>query len=458
MYFSPIVHIFKDKFGFNLRLKTFFFIFVLVTGFFTGIDSKASDLGISLDVEKYTLSNGMKVLLHVDKRIPMVSVNQWYDVGSFHEDRERTGLAHFFEHLMFKGTKKFPNGQFDKIVSKVGGQNNAFTTRDYTGYYEIVPTSSLKKILELESDRMVNLNFIESQIQSEREVVKEERRMRTENSPTGYIFEIMMQASFKGHPYDSPVIGSMEHLNKTTLEDFKSFYKKFYAPNNSTLILVGDFDKKKVKSWIQNFYGKIPASKIDKVNSPEIKSIKSRNLIVEPKKFDQRKVSIYFQAPAMGEKESYALDVLCEILAGDEASPLYKTLVEDTKIATSTNLWNYSLKHAGVISFNTDLLGRRPFNEVESLFYSTVYQLTDRGISQDQLERAKNKISYDYVQALKTLGGKARVLAQSELVRGDYKSFFEDLKVYQSISDKEVLSVAKKYLVKNKSNVLYLGK
>lgn len=417
-----------------------------------------SAFNIDLKVEKYQLDNGMKVVLHVDRRIPMISVHQWYDVGSFHEDRNRTGLAHFFEHLMFKGTAKFPDGKFDEIVSKKGGQNNAFTSRDYTGYFEIVPSSSLEQMLELESDRMINLALNDLQIQKEREVVKEERRMRTENSPDGYIFEVMMEKIFQGHPYSSSVIGSMEHLNNTELKDFMAFYKKFYAPNNSTLILVGDFDVVKAKALIKKYYSKIPKSQLPEIKNPALPLIQKNFVLKENKKFDERKISIYFQAPKMGARDGFVLDVICEILAGDDASPISKILIDQKKMSTSVSFWNYSLKYAGAVSFNADIIGKKPFVDVENVFFSQVQNLQKNGVTNDQLQKAKDKISFEYIDALKTIGGKARVLAQSEVVRGDYKSFFTDLNEYQSVTNEEIISVAKKFLNRNQSQIIYLGK
>lgn len=440
-----------------VQILKIIFLFCATTSLTTSM-LFAAPLSINLDVEKFELDNGMKVLLHVDKRIPMVTIHQWYNVGSYHEERNRTGLAHFFEHLMFKGTKKYPEGKFDQTISNVGGQNNAFTSRDYTGYYETVPSSSLEKVLELEADRMTNLALSLPQIQKEREVVKEERRMRTENSPSGYIFEVMMEKVFKNHPYASAVIGSMDHLNKTELDDFAAFYKKFYAPNNSVLVLVGDFNPKKAKEWIKKYYSKIPKSEIAEVKAPAFELTTKYSVTKENKRFDSRKLAIYYMAPAAGTKDSFILDVICEVLAGDAASPLNRTLVDEQKLATNVSFWNYSLKYAGVVAFNADIAGTKPFEKVEDIFYKKIDELIKSGITDEQLQKSKDKISLDYIKSLTTFRGKAQVLAQSEVVRGDYKSFFEDLTQYQSINKQDVINVAKKYLNKNQSHALYLGK
>ncbi len=413
---------------------------------------------INIDVEKYELKNGMKVLLHVDRKVPMVALHQWYDVGSFHEDRDRTGLAHFFEHLMFEGTSKYPTGEFSKIVSQVGGQNNAFTNRDYTGYYEMVPSSALKKALELEADRMTNLVVTLPQIKKEREVVKEERRMRTENSPDGYVFEVMMRKVFGNHPYGDPVIGSMAHLNKTSLPDFMAFYKKFYTPNNSTLVVSGDFDSNKVKSWINKYYSKIPRAKIPQIRVPKLEPIANGTVTRDKKSFNSRKLAIYFMGPALGAKDGFVLDIIAEILAGDDSSPITKYMVDEKKMATSVSLWNYSLKHAGVIMFDADLVKKTSFNLAAQTFFNKVQRLVKSGVSDEQLQKAKDKISLSYVKPLKTISGKARLLAQNEIIRGNYKDFFDDIAEYQSIKKSDISKVAKKYLNRSQAHILYLGK
>lgn len=412
---------------------------------------------LKLEVEKFKLDNGMRVLLHKDSSVPLVTVNQWYDVGSYDEDPKRTGLAHFFEHLMFKGTKNYPSGSFDKILTQVGGSNNAFTSRDYTGYYEVIPSSALEKILQLEADRMVNLSLDEEEIQKEREVVKEERRMRVENSPTGLAFETLMEMSFKGHSYDWPVIGSMEHLNASTMEDFRNFYKKYYAPNNSVLVIVGDIDVPKVKKWVHKYYASIPASKITKKESAKLTTQKSRRY-QRINRFDSRILGMFFVVPGAGEKESYALDILSEALGGGESSRLYKVLVDQKSIASDVGMWNYTLRHYGSVGVSVNLLGQRSFSQAENLVYSEITKISQKGLSARELERIKDRIMLDYVSALSTGSGKGRVLASTELIRNDYKEFFKDLKTYESLTNDDIKNVARKFLKRSKASVLYLGK
>ena len=223
---------------------------------------------INFPVEKIKLKNGMTVLLHQDRSIPMISFHQWYRVGSRHEKPGRTGLAHFFEHLMFKGTKKISRDQLEVLIQANGGSNNAFTSRDYTGYYVDFPSGQLELAMQIESDRMRNLIFDMAAIQSEREVVKEERRMRVEDSVDGSIMEATYSTVFKAHPYRWPVIGYMADLNAATIEDLKEFYRAYYAPNNTVLVVAGDFELSKAKSLVNKYYGSIKSETEDTTETP----------------------------------------------------------------------------------------------------------------------------------------------------------------------------------------------
>ncbi|MCO5113249.1 MAG: insulinase family protein [Bdellovibrionaceae bacterium] len=419
--------------------------------------AQASAQELKLNVEKYKLKNGMTVLLHKDNRVPMVTVNQWYHVGSYDEEPHRTGLAHFFEHLMFKGTKKYASGSFDAMLTELGASNNAFTSSDYTGYYEMLPAAGLEKVLELEADRMVNLTLDMDEIQKEREVVKEERRMRVDNSPSGLAFETLMGMTFEGHPYGWSVIGSMDHLNATSMDDFKAFYKKYYAPNNSVLVIVGDFNVEQVKNWIDKYYAAIPASEIQKKQPPAFKPQTARRY-KRIEKFDTRMQGIFFRVPGIGQKDAYVLDILAEALGGGEDSRLHKSLVDQMRLASNVSAWNYSLNHSGVLGLNINMIGKSRFDLVESEILRELERIKQKGLSETELKRTKDRIMLDFTTALATGSGKGRVLAATELIRGDYKEFFNDLKVYESVTNDEIKQAAKKYLSRNQANVLSLGK
>lgn len=450
MHSQTLVKCFTPKRGDNMKM-------FLMTLWLFLVSFHVSAQELNLEVEKYKLKNGMTVLLHKDTSIPMVTVNQWYDVGSYDEETDRTGLAHFFEHLMFKGTQKYSSGSFDSILTELGATNNAFTSNDYTGYYEMLPSAGLEKILELEADRMVNLTLDEDEIQKEREVVKEERRMRIENSPNGMMFESLMGMNFLGHSYEWPVIGSMEHLNATSMDDFKAFYKKFYAPNNSILVIVGDFKVDQVKKWIDKYYAGIPASKIEKKKSVELPPQKARRF-KRINQFDTRMQGIFFRVPGIGDRQAYALDILTEALGGGEDSRLHKLLVDQKSLAASVSMWNYSLRHYGAVGLFVNIMGKRSFNQIENEFFKEVEKIKKNGLSDLELKRTKDRIMLEYVGTLTTGSGKGRVLAATELVRGDYKEFFNDLKIYESITNEDIKAAAKNYLSRHQSNVVNLGK
>lgn len=431
-------------------------MFLAMAFLFVGI-AQASAQELKLDVEKYKLKNGMTVLLHKDSRVPMVTVNQWYRVGSYDEEPHRTGLAHFFEHLMFKGTQKYATGSFDAILTELGATNNAFTSSDYTGYYELLPSSGLEKVLELEADRMVNLNLDEDEIQKEREVVKEERRMRVENSSSGLAFETLMEMTFEGHPYGWSVIGSMDHLNATTMDDFKAFYKRYYAPNNSVLVIVGDFNPEQVKKWIDKYYAEIPASEIQRKPPTSLKPQTARKF-KRIEKFDTRTFGVFFRVPGIGERDAYVLDILAEALGSGEDSRLHKSLVDKMSLASSVSSWNYSLSHAGLLNITVNMIGKGRFDLVESEILRELDRIKQKGLSEMELKRTKDRIMLEFTTILATGRGKGRVLAATELIRGDYKEFFNDFKIYESVTNEDIKRVAKKYLSRNQSNVLNLGK
>ena len=233
-------------------------VFIFVQ-FYSGLCFSATDkkvenqLQLKLDVEKYSLKNGLNVLLYEDHSVPLVSYHTWFRVGSKNEKPGLTGMAHLFEHMMFKGTAKFPAEKFDQILQSNGAVNNAFTSNDYTGYYIDAPSDKLEVLMDLESDRMTHLAVTELNLKSEREVVKEERRMRTENSVQGTLFELIFGVVFKVHPYRWPVVGWMEDLNRMKVGDCIAFYEKFYAPNNATLVIAGDISISKTKELVEKY-------------------------------------------------------------------------------------------------------------------------------------------------------------------------------------------------------------
>jgi len=386
------------------------------------------------------------VILHEDRAIPMVSYHQWFKVGSRHEKKGQTGIAHFFEHLMFKGSKNFPGETYDFFVTTNGGYHNAFTTRDYTGYFTLIPSDKLGEIIQIEADRLANLNFDQAQIASEREVVKEERRYRYDNSPDGTLYLLAQETVFKSGPYSWPVIGSMEDLNSTSLEQFQSFYRTYYSPNNAVVVVAGSFEPSEVKKQIEKAYSGILAQTVPTANSlaePEQKSERTAS-----KKMDVQniKLTIVYRTVNAHSSETYPLSTMASLLGDGASSRLYKLLVRQKQLVTSVSVDQSSGHLEGTLSFDFEL---RPGVKVETILKEVegeIYKLKNKLVPDAELQKVKNSVQLGYTRALKSVAGKARILAYSEITYGDPTQFFQDLDKYQAVSANDIQRVVEKYL------------
>lgn len=404
-----------------------------------------SDL-IKFEVEKYQLPNGLTVILHVDRSVPIVSFQQWFRVGSRNEKVGRTGIAHFFEHLMFKGTSLFPQGEYDKVIQANGGVNNAFTTREYTGYFTNIPSDKIEKIFEIEADRMVNLVFDPKAIDSEREVVKEERRFRFENRVEGFVFEEIFASVFKTHPYRWPVIGSMEDLNATTKEDFQKFYKTFYSPTNAVVVVAGDIQPSSIKRMIQKYYGKLAKQEIPPyVAAPEAAQKAPREAIFR-KSVQNPIVTLAFRGGVLGTPESYALDLVAALLSTGPSSRLYKRLVYQEQAALSVESYSYALSEPGIFVVQATTKANGNPSKVVLALKSELEKLSKELVTPMELEKVKNQVALSYVNGLKTISGKARALAEAEIVTGDYRTLFGHLKSYMAVTPEDIKKVSAQFL------------
>tara|TARA_B100000749_G_C18450136_1_gene476086 strand:- start:48254 stop:49561 length:1308 start_codon:yes stop_codon:yes gene_type:complete len=409
---------------------------------------------IKLDVVKYKLDNGMVVLLNKDNSVPMVSVHQWYRVGSKNEVVGKTGLAHFFEHLMFKGTKKYPAHDLEFIIQSNGGSNNAFTSRDYTGYYISLPSDKLELALDIESDRMVNLQFDMKAINSEREVVKEERRMRVENSISGSIWEAMFKSIFKVNQYRWPVIGYMRDLNAATMKDFKDFYKTYYSPNNSVLVVSGDINISNAKSMIEKYYGKLQPQKIpaiEKLSEPEQKGHRTTTL---RKNAQSSTFMVGYQGPNVEDADLAAMEVLSYILGNGDSSRLHQRLVYRTQLANSTWAFTYSLAVRGAFLVNVAVKPGADLNKAISAAYGEIYKVRAEKVKEEELTKARNMLVSELVDRLKTTNGVAQSLAAVETITGDYTRLFSDIEKYSNVTVDDIQRVAKKYLKPDQRSIV----
>jgi zinc protease len=431
-------------------------IMVLIFTLFVALNSWA---GLKeFQVDKFKLKNGMRVLLHQDSSLPIYSLHLWYDVGSSDEEPNRTGLAHFFEHLMFKGTVKNDEGVYDDLIEENGGSNNAFTTRDYTGYYVEMPSGTLETVLKLEADRMVNLKLTKDKIKREREVVKEERRLRVENSPFGLAFESLFQNGYARSSYRWPVIGSMKHLENSSVRDFQNFYDRYYSPNNAILIIAGDFRKAKAKSWIKKYFSKLQPKAINRnVEGP--KALSNGGKTVKIKKPVQSKIiATSLPGVSIHDVDAHALDLLSLIIANGKASRIYREMVDGKKYLLSTDSWNFTPSGKGLLLLFNSLRPGVSSSKVSAELKSILSKTQKTGVTEVELKAAKKQLKLSSLSEFKTLSGKARGLATNEILFGDYKRMFTEIDRYEAVTLAQINKVAKKYLDVKKLNFIEVGK
>lgn len=417
---------------------------------------KENDLKISLPVTKFTLNNGLTVLLSEDHSVPMISYHTWYRVGSKDESPGVTGAAHMLEHMMFKGAKKYDGKSFDRIFHENGLINNAFTSNDYTGFYESLPSSKLELVMDMEVDRMSTLALHPEDLLSEREVVKEERRWRIDDSPSGLVRELTMSTMFKVSPYHWPVIGYMNDISNYDVEKLRFFYNTFYVPNNAVLVLVGDFETEKIKPMIEKYYGRLPYKPLPKRTYLKEPEQKNAELAVIKKDVQSSTIIVGFKGPEQGSIDMYALDLAGNILGNGTSSRLHKRLVYENQIATSAYSYNSSFQHEGVFTVGIGLNPGVGAQQALDIVDDELHKLKTFKVSKTELEKAKNQVIKDLVDGLKTTDGKARSLAMNEIVVGTYEALFTDLNRYAEVTVSDLIRVMKKYTQDNQRSVIIL--
>lgn len=401
---------------------------------------------IQFKVEKFTLANGLTVLIHEDHSTPAFTYQTWFRVGSKNEKPGLTGLAHFFEHMMFKGTEKYKGGVIDRMIQANGGYLNAWTSRDVTAYYFNLPSGKLKLAVDIEADRMRNLLFDPKEIQSEREVVKEERRFRYEDNIDGLIHEQVYRSVFKVHPYSWPVIGSMEDLNRATVADMMEFYRVHYSPNNAVIVIVGDVDAREARALIEKAYGPMEAQSVppyEQVVEPEQRAERTVTLTkpVQNVTFSE----VYPSVPE-GHVDMYALDLLSSILGGGNTSRLYRRLVVKDQTVTSISVGSATLADAGVFEFDVAVKPGVNVDRVRRAIHSEVDRVRQEPVKEKELIMVKNDVMKSYVRRLRTNSGKAYALASGEIYFNNHMKMAEDLAKYLAVTHEDVQRVAMKYL------------
>jgi predicted Zn-dependent peptidase len=409
-----------------------------------------------IEFTEYDLPNGLHVILHKDNTTPIVAVSVLYHVGSKNEDPNRTGFAHFFEHLLFEGSENIKRGEFDKYLANAGATNNANTSNDRTFYYEVLPSNQLDLGLWMESERMLHAKIETIGVETQREVVKEEKRQRYDNQPYGTIVPEVMKRAYKVHPYQWTPIGSLDHLNAASLDEFIQFYKTFYVPENATLSIAGDIDIEQTKAAVAKYFKDIPRGG---------KTI-PRPTIAEPQQkaevrdviFDNIQLPAVIQAyhtPAQGTPDSYALDMLSTVLSDGQSSRMYKALVDEQKKALQAAAFPFSMEDPGLyLTFGIVNMGVNP-DDLEKAMDAEIEKVKTELITEKEFQKIRNQMESQFVQQNSSAVGIAEQLANYHVYYKDTNLINTEIDQYMKVTREDLQRVAKKYLTKENRVVLH---
>ena len=406
--------------------------------------------------EEYTLDNGLHVILHNDASAPVIITSVMYHVGSKNENPERTGFAHFFEHLLFEGTENIKRGEWFKIVTANGGTNNANTSEDRTYYYEVFPSNSLELGLWMESERMMHPIINQIGVDTQNEVVKEEKRLRVDNQPYGSLIAEVKKNMYVKHPYRWATIGSMDHLDAAKLEEFQAFNKKFYVPNNAVLVVAGDLnDIPKTKEWVNKYFGAIPKGKdivVEKfVEEPITTTLKAS---YQDPNIQKPMIVASYRTPSMKTRDARVLDMISTVLSEGKSSRLYKKIVDDKKMALQIGAFNYSQEDYGMYILYGMPQGTFTSEDIVKEIDEEVVRLQTQLLSDKEMQKLKNIYENNYVNGNSNVEGIAENLASYYLLHGDINLINTEIEMYRSITAQEIREVAKKYLNPNQRLLL----
>ena len=406
---------------------------------------------------EYDLANGLHVILHQDNTAPVVAVSVMYHVGSKNEQPDRTGFAHFFEHLLFEGSDNIKRGEFMKIVSSNGGQNNANTSQDRTFYYEVFPSNQLETGLWLESERMFHPVINQVGVKTQNEVVKEEKRLRVDNQPYGNFLNEVMKRLFTKHPYNWVPIGSMAHLDAATLDEFIAFNKKYYVPNNATLVIAGDINVDKTKKLVTDYFAEIPAgAPVAKVNIKEEPITKEMIDTAYDNNIQIPAVMTAYRTPGMTSKESLALQLAADVLSTGASSRMYKKMVDDKKNSLSVGCFNYALEDYGAYITYALPSGPYPLDSLLKDMDDEIVKLQTDLISETEFTKIRNQYENNYIGKNAKMLGVAENLADGYTFQNKNTNYInEELTEVRKVTRNDIQAVAKKYLNKNQRVVLY---
>ena len=418
-------------------------------------EMKTPTFKLELKVERYQLENGLRVLLHKDSKAPLINYQTWYRVGGKDDPKGQSGIAHLFEHLMFRETKKRKGKDFLQDIQSRGIYLNAYTSPDHTVYYFNLPKKELEYIAELEAERMVDLVLNKKNLKLEQDIVKEERMMRYENNPQNINIDLF-ETIFKTSNYRFPVIGYKKDIDAITIQNCLDFYNTFYSPNNAVLMIAGPIHIETTKKILEKYYSHIQPAKLPNRSYPEeAKQTKARTKDLH-RNVQTASFTLAYPLPKAGSKESYALELLSFILGGGESSRLYRSLVEKNAVAVSTHASAYFLETEGIFYISSDLHPEKSIKTVENFVLKEIEKIISEPITQEELDLAKTNIVKAHVNSLKTAEGKASLLAYHETVFYDYAHSFQELDRYNNVQLADLKKVAQMYLKPYQQNLIRL--
>jgi zinc protease len=397
-------------------------------------------------MSSHVLANGMKLIIEEDHDIPNVAMYLFYRIGSRNERPGTTGLSHFFEHMMFNGAKKYGPKQFDIQLEKAGGNNNAYTTRDLTVYTDWFPNTALRLMFDMEADRIRNLSFDPKMIESERGVVASERQTRTDNSNFGILYEQLNAASYTAHPYGWPVIGWASDIKAWTMEDLKNHFRMGYAPNNATVVIIGDFETAEVVGLAKEFFEPIPRQE----PPPPVRTVEPaqrgerRVMVVKPAQLPIQLVS--YHVTATSHPDAVPLELLGAVLTQGQSSRLYRRMVDQDQLATNVSHFLSPALDPGQMVFVVNPRAGVETSATEKTLFDELEKLRTAELSSEELQKAKNLVLTELFREMKTISGRANLIGSYDIYKGDYRKLFSAQNEIQAVTPADVLRVAKKYL------------
>ncbi len=414
------------------------------------------------DTHEYQFKNGLRLIVREDRRAPTVAHMVWYRAGSMDEVNGKTGVAHVLEHMMFKGTKTVKSGDFSRMVAAVGGRENAFTARDFTGYFQQIEKSKLADVMRLEADRMANLNFSDEEFNKEIQVVMEERRLRTEDNPTSLMQELMMATAFISSPYRHPIIGWMDDLQNMKANDARQWYRDWYAPNNAIVVVVGDVKAVEVKALVEKFYGPIQAKQLPERKpqiEPEQKGEKRVNLKAPA---DSPQIMMAWKVPKLDPKkmddvEPYALEVLSAALSGHDNSRLNRELVRNKRLANNAGA-SYDLISRGPELFVISATAAKGQTviDLEKGILQSIQEIADKGITEAELKRIKAQLLASQIYKRDSIFAQAMEIGSSEIAYVSWREIDRMIERVQLINSEQIKNVVKKFFIQDGLTVVTL--